>query len=88
MSHVDDARSFLTEVQAKRGRKTVGANPYRYVELHGGEIIEPTAFEPDPTTHRNDYYYNSVTNVLYKRVYDRYEPKKGIIVAHWAAISH
>lgn len=81
------ATVFVTTLMERRGKRTLGYNPHRFVELHGGEMIEPTAFEPDPITHRNNYYYNSVTNVLYKRVYDRYEPKRGIIVAHWAAIS-
>ncbi len=48
--------------------------------------IEPTAFEPDPRTHRDDYYYNAITNVLYKKVITRQEP--GIIVAHWQPASY
>lgn len=55
------------------------------VELFGGEVIEPTAFEPDAATHRSDFYYNAVTNVLYRRVITRQEP--GIIVAHWQKAS-
>lgn len=85
---LDTARQFVTEVVRKRGKPSQGYNPHRFVELHGGTMVEPTAHEPDPATHRQDYYYNSVTNALYKRIYDRYEPKNGIIVAHWKMISN
>ena len=56
------------------------------VELVGGEVIEPTAFEPDASTHRNDFYYSTVTNALYRKVVTRNEP--GIIVAHWQKVSN
>jgi hypothetical protein len=59
--------------------------PNRFMELIGAEIVEPTAFEPDPATHRGEYYYNAITNTLYRKIVDREEP--GIIVAHWQQIS-
>lgn len=77
--------SFLDDLFSRRGRKYGGFNNIRTVELDGGRIIEPTAFEPDASTYRNDYYYNAVTNTLYKKIITRSEP--GIIVAHWQKIS-
>lgn len=47
-----------------------GGLTYWLLELSdvGGDIITYTAFEPDPNTHRGDFYYNAATNVLYKKV--------------------
>lgn len=45
-----------------------GANSLWFIELIGGKMILYTAFEPDPNTHRDDYYYNVVDNVLYKKI--------------------
>lgn len=78
--------AFLTDLTTRRGRPTPGYNPVWFIELHGGTIIEPTAFEPDPATHRSDYYYNAGTNVLYKKIVSRREP--GIVVAHWQPASY
>lgn len=48
--------------------------------------MEPTAFEPDAATHRNDYYYNAVTNILYKKIITR--KYRGTIAAYWQKISN
>lgn len=77
--------NFLTDLLNRRGQPSVGHNPTWFIELYGGVIIEPTAFEPDPATHRHDYYYNAVTNTLYRKVIVRQEP--GIVVAHWQKAS-
>lgn len=76
---------FLADLAQRRGRPEPGYNPVWLVELHGGTTIEPTAFEPDPVTHRHDYYYNAETNTLYKKVVSRREP--GIITAYWQKAS-
>jgi hypothetical protein len=55
------------------------------VELKGGRVIEPTAFEPDARTYRGEYYYNAVSNALYRKIITKKEP--GIIAAHWVKIS-
>ncbi len=78
--------AFLTDLGARRGRITPGYNPNRFIELHGGTIIEPTAFEPDAATHRHEFYYNAITNTLYKKVVTRREP--GIVVAYWQKASN
>lgn len=76
--------SFLDELSVKRGNPYPGSNPVWFIELEGGQVIEPTAFEPDPNTHRQDYYYNAVTNVLYKKVITSRNP----IIAHWKKASN
>jgi len=76
---------FLDDLIARRGLRKGGFNNIRFVELDGGRIIEPTAFEPDPNTYRGEYYYNAVTNTLYRKIVTRREP--GIVVAHWQKIS-
>jgi hypothetical protein len=65
MGTTDD---FLTDLIDRRRPGSEGGNPHRFVELYGGEAVEVTAFEPDPVTYRTDYYYNSIRNVLYRRV--------------------
>lgn len=76
---------FLADLSQRRGRPYAGYNPSWFIELNGGTIIEPTAFEPDPATHRGDFYYNAVTNTLYRKVVSRREP--GIVTAHWQKAS-
>lgn len=44
-----------------------GHNSIWFVELFGGKVITYTAFEPDPNTHRDEYYYNVNDNALYKK---------------------
>ena len=50
-------------------------------------MLEPIPFEPDPRTHRDEFYIHSRDNRVYRRVWDRYEPERGILVAHWVGIS-
>lgn len=59
--------SFLEDLLARRNISRHGGDCVWYLELSGAKIIEPTAFEPDPNTHRNDYYYNAVENVMYTK---------------------
>jgi len=75
---------FLTDLFARRGTPSPGHDPVWFLECFGATIIEPTAFEPDPSTHRDDFYYNAVTNALYKKVISR---KEYGIVAVWQKVS-
>jgi len=45
-----------------------GYNTIWFIELIGGKVITYTAFEPDPNTHRDEFYYNVLENVLYKKI--------------------
>ena len=68
--------TFLEEVITKRyavlgaGSTMVGGNPHQFVELLGGKLVEMVAYQPDPLTFRDEYYYNTMTNHLYKRYND------------------
>jgi hypothetical protein len=77
---------FLEDLFSRRQQRKVGYQNIRNVELIGGTIIEPMAFEPDPVTHRREYYYNSVTNILYRKVVSR-EVDNRIVFAYWQKIS-
>lgn len=76
---------FFQELSEKLGKRQGGWNSSWFIELEGGKLIMPTAFEPDPNTHRDDYYYNAVTNTLYKKVVSRKE--NGITVTTWQKTS-
>lgn len=76
---------FINDLLDRQGRRTPGYNPIWFLELVGATVIVPTAFEPDPATHRGTHYYNAVTNVLYKKVITRKEP--GVVVAYWQKVS-
>lgn len=76
---------FLAELYNRRLNDDIGDIPTRTVERYGGTIIEPTAFEPDPVTSRDEYYYNAITNALYKRIVVRKE--YAILSAYWQKVS-
>lgn len=73
--------TFLEQLSEKLGNKQVGHQTNWIIEMYGGEMIIPTAFEPDATTHRSDYYYNATDNKLYtrKKIYS----KDGNVIACW-----
>lgn len=76
---------WLQDLSERRAVSSAAGDAVRFLELNGAVIIEPTAFEPDPATHRESHYYNAVTNTLYRKVTTRSEP--GIVVAHWQKVS-
>ena len=79
-------RSFLADLINHRGNITNGGNNTRMIiELYGGEMTELTAYEPDASTYRKPFYYNTVNNCLYKRVITEKSAKGNI--AHWQRIS-
>jgi len=77
---------FLADLQNRRGLKSGGFNSNWFLELTGAKLLVPTAFEPDASTYRGDYYYNAVTNTLYRKIVTRREP--GMVVAHWQKASN
>lgn len=76
---------FLSDLYERRLNNDIGGIGVRSIELMGGRVIEPTAFEPDPQTCRDEHYYNAATNTLYKRIVVRKE--FGILAAYWQRIS-
>ncbi|MHA2401356.1 MAG: hypothetical protein ACXADH_00075 [Candidatus Kariarchaeaceae archaeon] len=78
-------QTFFKDLSQRVSVTGVRHQAARLIELDGGKIIEPTAFEPDAATYRDTHYYNAKTNTLYVKVITRNEP--GIIVAHWQKVS-
>lgn len=78
-------RTFLADLISRRDNRKLGHNNIRTIELNGGKIVEPTAFEPDASTYRDSYYYNALTNVLYRKVV--VTKTQGLTIAHWVRIS-
>lgn len=78
---------ILDEILQRRRPLGIGGLPHRWQELAGGTIVEMTAFEPDPRTYRNEYYYNVKLNRLFRRIFTTYRPEIGIIRAHWKPVS-
>lgn len=39
-----------------------------FVELYGGLLVEMHSYEPDANTFRENYYYNTTNNVLYRLI--------------------
>ena len=83
--NLSTTNEFLTDLISKRGIRSAGNQTTRITELNGGMIIEPTAFEPDPNTHRSEYYYNAVTNTLYRKI--NKVSHNGQTNSHWKKVS-
>jgi len=83
---LNTTNNFLADLFARRGSK-VARTGYsaRIVELNGGTVIEPTAFEPEALTHRSEYYYNATNNTLYRRI--RLTDALGNVTAYWTKVS-
>lgn len=45
-----------------------GGHPHTFVEMYGGKLIPMQSHEPDVTSFRHDYYYNSSNNILYTKL--------------------
>ena len=76
---------FITDLFSRRLNDEIGGLGVHAVELYGGMIIEPTAFEPDPTTYRGEYYYNAISNALFKKIMVRKEYT--VLSAYWQRVS-
>lgn len=77
---------FLSELEQKRKHVGIGYTPYNYLETYGATLVEILAFEPDPLTYRNDYYYNGAENVLYKRTITK-RINGTPMVGYWKSVS-
>jgi hypothetical protein len=80
--------NILTDILARRQAVTpyVGYNPHNFLELTGAEMVEIWPYAPNPVTHRQDYYYDSASNRLFKRIWMADKPKEGM-VAVWKPVS-
>ena len=45
-----------------------GGNPLRYIELKGGKFVQQQYWAPDPVTFRDQFYYNTRLNQLFKKI--------------------
>ncbi len=68
MVDLESIWATLTDIDSKRSPKSISGQPHTFLELTGARMVETTPFEPDPRTYRDDYYYNTVTNRLYRRI--------------------
>jgi hypothetical protein len=73
MSHTSD-EEILESIFSRRGGGR-GGNSHRTVELFDGKMVPTLNNEPDPDTFREDWYYNTRRNKLYKRI-----PQAGFLV--------
>ncbi len=48
----------------------VGGNPHQFIELYGGSLVKMSAYAPSPITFRDEHYYNTMENQLYKKAND------------------
>lgn len=74
-------------IEKREMHKIGGYFPHNFVELYGGHMVEALSYEPDPTTYRFEFYYNSELNILYRKIVRIHEPADGIILAYWRPIS-
>jgi hypothetical protein len=79
--------NFINDLVSRRQLVSAEPQTTRFAELGGGVVIEPTAFEPDPTSYPYDYYYNAKSNILYKKVITKKENEQ-VMNAHWKRVSN
>lgn len=59
--------SELEEILTRRGVGSSFGLPFSFIKLFGGSPIEILHYQPDPNTHRSEFYYHSRENMLFKR---------------------
>jgi hypothetical protein len=73
--HPDASGQVLSNTLSLRTQHPIGGgNPLRYVELVGAKFVEQSFFEPDPRTFRDQFYYNTRLNKLYKKINSKPDP--------------
>ncbi|MHC4791834.1 MAG: hypothetical protein ACYS8Y_10450 [Planctomycetota bacterium] len=61
---------LTANVLSRRAAEPLGGGlPLRFMELRGAQFVEQSFFEPDPTTFRSQFYYNTRLNKLYQTTY-------------------
>jgi hypothetical protein len=67
--HPEGSSLVFDDVLDKRTKHAIGGgNPLRYVELKGAKFVEQMFYEPDPITFRDQFYYNTRLNKLFKKI--------------------
>lgn len=60
--------ALLDDLARYRGNPTPGGVALTLVEFIGGKPVQFSNIVPDPNTFRDEYYYNSRQNILYKKI--------------------
>lgn len=84
MSALETTNQFLQDLIQRQGQRGGGHSTIWELERTGGKIISFSHYEPDPITFREEYYYNTTENILYKKVTTTKTPT---IIAHWQRAS-
>jgi len=59
----------LEDILVKRGRTgPFLGHTHNFITLFNGKPVELSFYQPDPNTFRDDYYYNSRENQLFKKI--------------------
>lgn len=67
--HPEGSGEALSETIRRRDLHPIGGgNPIQFIELEGGKMVQQIYYEPDPTTFRDQFYYNARLNLLFKKL--------------------
>ena len=59
----------IDEIFAHRGKSTSFSGvSHNFITLFGGKPTELIFYEPDPNTYRDNFYYNTRENRLFKKM--------------------
>lgn len=65
----------LSATLGVRGQHPLGGgNPLQFVELRDAKFVEQLFYEPDPKTFRDQFYYNTRLNKLFKKLQTKPHP--------------
>lgn len=67
MSELDAIKSTLADLATRRNVSGGSALCHNAIEYFGGTMVPMLPYAPDVTTFRNQYYYNSVLNILFTK---------------------
>jgi len=77
---------FYEKLSEVSGERSSGGNSMHLIELLGGAQASFSSYEPDASTFRGEYYYNTRLNVLFKKAKSR-NPDSYEITYYWKRIS-
>lgn len=65
----ESSSEFIANVVSRRNNEPIGGGlPLRFMELRGAHFVDQLFYEPDPTTFRSQFYYNTRLNKLFKKI--------------------
>lgn len=57
------------EIMSHRPRSGNAYGPsHNFITLFGGTLVEIIFYEPEPSSHHGEYYYNARENMLFKKI--------------------